>query len=192
MKKILVFLLIGMTLSACKKTPTCVPPASGDTPFTVVEGMELGMPLDIALLCPALDTVLVVRPEYNETVARGIYAGIPVRYTIWTDTMNCLHEVEVFALTLFDTAATRQAFESFIAYNQTKYGSGKKEVCFSYKDLDYPYARYSYTWQICDGTCIDIWPTSTFRNWERDPHLPYEGILGDTLVRYAQVRWHIR
>lgn len=188
MKKILVFSLIGLALSACKKEPTCVPPASGETPFTVVEGLEFGMPLSEALLCPLFDSIHM----YSETLidGYGMYASVPSCYTLVADTSGNVKSVVIRAF-YADTAVIRQYFESFVAYNQAKYGTGKKERNITGRPTDGldPYSLYQYTWQICDGLQINAWPLTSYMNWEHDLNLIGQGVPGDTLMRAAQV-WY--
>ena len=187
-RAILMGLVAVLCFASCKKERTCVPPASGDTPFTVVEGMELGMPLSEALLCSQFDSIHI----YSETLIEGygMYASVPSCYTLTIDTLGDVISVVIRA-SFADTAVIRQNFEAFVAYNQAKYGEGKKERNITGRPTDGidPYSLYQYTWQICDGLQITAWPLTSYMNWERDLNLIERGVPGDTLIRAAQV-WY--
>lgn len=193
-KAVLMGLASVLCLAACKKERTCVPPAPGDTPFTVVEGLELGMPLSDALLCPVFDTVIQV--STGTVIVNGTYCGIPVYYSLEVDSMDKVQEVQAKTSMSVDTGASRQVFDLIMQNNQTRYGVGKKipdPLPQPYQGIDPTYSGYYYAWQICDGAMIEVFASSSYRNWCQDPgNLPYAGVPGDTLVRATMVWWYFR
>lgn len=159
MKKILVFLLIGMALSACKKTPTCVPPASGDTPLTVVRGIELGTSLERCLQSPFVDSATWERgveyETYPDVWAQGIYENLHALYGfMFTDTTaRKLQKVYISpTYNCYDTAAVRILRDSLVALNTEKYGSPRLDHFGAGND----YGKYLYIWEVCDGVKITI------------------------------------
>ena len=158
-RAILMGLVAVLCFASCKKERTCVPPASGDTPLTVVRGIELGTSLERCLQSPFVDSATwkkgVEYETYSDVWVQGIYENLHALYGfVFTDTSaRKLQKVYIYpTYNCYDTAAVRILRDSLVALNTEKYGSPRLDHFGAGDD----YGKYLYIWEVCDGVKITI------------------------------------
>lgn len=189
MKKLSILLaaLAGL-MSGCDKTRTCVDPAPGDTPLTVIPGVELGSRWLTVQTSPSLDTLYDGLTDdglggYIAAVG-AMYANLPARFflSFSPDTLLSFAQASLL-LDESDTANAVSVRDYVLGVNTLKYGAPQRRLWEAYGDA---YEQYFYCWEVCDGVQITLVGRTDYRGpqgWHRVPE------PGDTALRSLVVEF---